>query len=131
MIAVADVCTDIAYYRQILYDLGHKQAKPTPTFCDNAGAVRNANYPTNKRTKHMDLRYAVARGHVSSGTAELEDVATQSNPADQLTKALGPTKGQTLRETVGIRPPHRAIPAVTATMQVRQRIRGQAVCPHG
>ena len=131
MVAVADVCTDIAYYRQLLDDLGHKQNEPTPTYCDNAGAVRNANYPTNRRTKHMNLRYAITRDYVNNGTAGLADVPTQRNPADQLTKALGPTKNHKLREAVGIRPPHREIPIVTAILRLRQRIRGQNERPRG
>ena len=131
MTAIADVCTDIAYYRQLLEDFGHRQTKQTSTFCDNAGAVRNARYPTNRRTKHLNLQYAIPRDYVNTGTIQLHDIATQSNPADQLTKTLGPTKGQAMREAIGVRPPHQDIPIVTAIRNLRQRLHCAAAMRDG
>ena len=51
MIAIADCCTDIQYFRVVLMEMGAPQISPTQVYCDNAGAVRNSRYPTNKRTK--------------------------------------------------------------------------------
>eukprot|EP00937_MAST-01D_sp_MAST-1D-sp2_P007065 g7065.t1 len=122
MLAVAGVCTDIAYSRRILADMQQAPAGPTTVYCDNAGAARNTKYPTNRRTKHMNLHYAVARDHVTDGTTSFKDIDTADNPADQLTKPLGPTKAQQHRETIGVRAPRPDIPIIARIRTILRRL---------
>ena len=113
MLAVADVSTDIMYMRQLMADVGAAQREPTDVFCDNAGAVRNANYPTNKRTKHLNLQYAITRDHQAARNLQVRDCDTGNNPADSVTKPLGPLKTVRHRCCIGIKPPHHDLPIIS------------------
>ena len=124
MVAIADCCTDIQYFRDVLMEMGAPQQFPTPVYCDNAGAVRNSRYPTNKRTKHRNLQFSIVRDHETAGHTTMQDQHTADNPADMHTKAIGPTKLEKHRQAIGIHAPHPSIPIVTAinSGQLRQRI---------
>ena len=122
-IAIADCCTDIQYFRDVLKELGAPQHEPTPVHCDNAGAVRNSRYPTNKRTKHRNLQFSIVRDHVNAGQASLHDQDTVDNPADMHTKAVGPTKIAKHRRAIGVHEPNPSIPIVAvATRNPRIRM---------
>ena len=105
-------------------EMGAPQTSPTPVYCDNAGAVRNSRYPTNKRTKHRNLQFSIVRDHESAGHTAIQDQHTADNPADMHTKAVGPTKLVKHRQAIGIHAPQPGIPIVTAinNVQLRQRI---------
>jgi hypothetical protein len=64
--------------------------KPTIIFEDNAACIHAANTtkPFGQRAKHIDTRIFKLREYVKTGVIELQKVATQSNVADCLTKAL-------------------------------------------
>eukprot|EP00936_MAST-01D_sp_MAST-1D-sp1_P000130 g130.t1 len=112
MVAIADCCTDIQYFRDVLKELGAPQHEPTPVHCDNAGAVRNSRYPTNKRTKHRNLQFSIVRDHVNAGQASLHDQDTVDNPAGMHTEAVGPTKIAKHRRAIGVHEPNPSIPIV-------------------
>lgn len=62
---------------------------PATMKMDNMGAMFMAkNDVSNKRTKHIDLRYHMIRDYVKAGFFMLEHVGTSSNRADIMTKAL-------------------------------------------
>ena len=121
MLAVADAAADISYFRDLLRELHHPQPHPTPVHCDNAGAVRNAMYPTNKRTRHLNVPFAVVRDRQRQGTIELRDVHTVQNPADMSTKPLGPTKLAQHRSAAGVVPPRPQMRIMAALAAWRQR----------
>mmetsp|Transcript_40261 Transcript_40261/g.76979 ORF Transcript_40261/g.76979 Transcript_40261/m.76979 type:complete len:86 (+) Transcript_40261:3-260(+) len=63
--------------------------KPITIFMDNQGAMYMAsNLVTNKRSKHIDLRYHLIRDFVNKGIISLEYISTEHNIADILTKPL-------------------------------------------
>ena len=94
--------------------------------CDNAGTVRNAMYPTNKRTRHLNVPFAVVRDRQRQGTMELRDVHTGQNHADMSTKPLGPTKLTQHRTAAGVVPPRPEMSIIAALTARRQRQRDGA-----
>ena len=56
---------------------------------DNMGAMfMGKNDVSNKRSKHIDLRYHMVRDYIKAGFFTLEHVSTTLNMADIMTKAL-------------------------------------------
>lgn len=83
--AVKEAC----YLRQVLFDMGFKQADPTVIHVDNAGSIQlaqNAGY--HSRTKHMDVRFHYIREKIQDKTVRLKYIPTEDNTADILTKPL-------------------------------------------
>jgi Reverse transcriptase (RNA-dependent DNA polymerase) len=73
-------------------------------YCDNLGSLSTAEDPTNyARSKHIDLRYHFIRHTIDQGTLGVDHVPGNENPADVLTKPLGPAKHEYLTELMGIR----------------------------
>ena len=67
-------------------------------FVDNQGAIDLASrYITEKRSKHIDIRYHFIREKISSGFIELTHVSTHDNVADLLTKPSTKVKLQRFR----------------------------------
>ena len=79
------------YLRSMLQDLGIPQTDATPLYEDNAAAVAmaNASRPT-RRTRHMDIKHFALLDWVSTDQLILSAISTHDNPADDLTKSLGP-----------------------------------------
>jgi len=74
-----------------------------PLCGDNQGAIFNAtNAVTEKRTKHMDIRFHYIREVVEQGKVRLYFVKTDDNPADMLTKNLARDKFLHCRGQLGI-----------------------------
>ena len=131
MLAVADAAADVSYFRDLLRELHHPQQSPTPVHCDNAGTVRNSMLPTNKRTRHLNVPFAVVRDQQQQGTISLRDVHTGQNPADMSTKPLGPTKLERHRTAAGVMPP-RPHMTIVAALAAWKRQKSKARCPsHG
>ena len=69
---------------------------------DNQSAVQVAQNPEHHgRMKHLDLRYYWLRDEVERGSLTVKYVPTEDNPADLLTKLLGPGKVEQLRTLFG------------------------------
>ena len=64
--------------------------KPITIYCDNQGAVfMSKNSTTNKRSKHIDIRYHYVRELIQERKAlEVVYIPTEDNLADQLTKTV-------------------------------------------
>ena len=79
------------YLRSMLHDLGIAQTDATTLYEDNAAAVAmaNASRPT-RRTRHMDIKHFALLDWVSTDQLILSAISTHDNPADGLTKSLGP-----------------------------------------
>ena len=72
---------------------------------DNQACIKIAESEgTNKRSKHIDVRYHVTREAIKNGEIKLEYISTEEQIADALTKNLGAVKfkklalGRILRE---------------------------------
>ena len=104
MMGVAEAVADVKFLRGLLASMGYEQTEPTRIHCDNAGAVTNAKNLTNKRSKHLNIDYAVVRD-ANGKQVRVTKVATDENIADAGTKALGPTKTQLHRPNMGVQAP--------------------------
>jgi hypothetical protein len=64
---------------------------------DNQSCIKMAEGEgTNKRSKHIDVRFHVSREAIDNGEIELEYINTEDQIADALTKNLGKVKFQKL-----------------------------------
>mmetsp|Transcript_43485 Transcript_43485/g.81431 ORF Transcript_43485/g.81431 Transcript_43485/m.81431 type:complete len:398 (+) Transcript_43485:385-1578(+) len=91
-VAVSDACKDgLSLY----YFLGEfvQVLTPITIYMDNQGAMFMAsNLVTNKRSKHIDLRYHMIRDYINKGIFRLEYISTDKNIADIMTKGLEKVK---------------------------------------
>ena len=79
--------------------------KPMLVLVDNQGAIDLAqNGSTNRRTKHIDVRYHFNRQAVSDELVELKYCPTEHMAADILTKALGRVRLESLVTLFGMLP---------------------------
>ena len=78
------------HLKALLNDLGHTQEDPITIRMDNQGAIIIANDPmSNRRTKHIDIRYHYIRERVEHEDIKLEYIRTEDMAADCLTKPVG------------------------------------------
>jgi hypothetical protein len=79
--------------RYLMRDLSMLSDEPTPICIDNRSAIAlGKNFISNKRTKHIDIRFHFIREKVHEGVIVLLPIATTEMPADCLTKPLGQQK---------------------------------------
>ena len=95
-IALSDCAKEVIWIRQLLGELGWHGKRATVIHEDNIGAIKWGK--SDKRTKHVDIRYHFVRDMVQRGAIELEYCSTNLMLADVMTKALLPTRFKALRE---------------------------------
>ena len=80
------------YLRSILAELDYPQAGPTTLYEDNAAAILmiNASRPT-PRSRHIDIQHFAIQEWKANQEIVLTHIPGIINPADSLTKSLGPT----------------------------------------
>ena len=72
-------------------------------YCDNTSAINISKNPVqHSRTKHIDIRHHFIRELVENKTIVIEHVATENQLADIFTKALGSSRFNFLRKSLGI-----------------------------
>lgn len=89
--AASETAKLVRYVRSIMKFLGYKLDEPTSIFEDNAAmvAIGNSDKPT-KRLRHVDIRHFSIVEWIQQGYISLLPISTHDNPADSLTKNLGP-----------------------------------------
>jgi hypothetical protein len=91
--ALSDCTAEVIGLRQTLAELECPQADPTLIGEDNQGALLIAkNKATNKRTKHIRIRYHHIRDEIDKKQVKVVRVPTEYQSADIFTKALPPIK---------------------------------------
>jgi hypothetical protein len=86
----------------LLGELGY-HLKPVPICGDNQGSIFIASNPvTEKRSKHIDIRFHYIRKVMNDKLIELYFIDGENNPADMLTKNLGRIKFQKFRGMIGL-----------------------------
>ena len=90
-IAAAEASKLTLYLRSMLDDFGIPQNSATQIHEDNDAdiAMANSQRPT-CRTRHMEIRHFALIDWVETDQIILSHISTHDNPADELTKALGP-----------------------------------------
>ena len=83
-------------------ELGYN-LRPVPICGDNQGSIFIASNPvTEKRSKHIDIRFHYIREVIERKLAEVFFIDGDKNPADLLTKNLGSVKFLLFRPEYGL-----------------------------
>jgi hypothetical protein len=100
--ALSDCSRQVVWIRTLLWELGYR-LKPIPICGDNQGSIFIASNPvTEKRSKHIDIRFHYIREVVERKLAEIYFIDGEENPADLLTKNLGSVKFLKFRPAYGL-----------------------------
>ncbi|CAI7905211.1 unnamed protein product [Closterium sp. NIES-54] len=107
--ATAMAAQELRWLTYLLTDLGERPCSPPVLYVDNKAAIALCHeHRLEHRTKHMALRYFLARDLQQRGQLRLTYVATRANTADIFTKALLPSDHQRFCTLLGLVPtlPH-------------------------
>ena len=100
--ALSDCSRQTVWVHTLLGELGY-QLRPIPICRDNQGSIFIASNPvTEKRSKHIDIRYHYIREVISRGLVNVYFINGEENPADLLTKNLGSVKFHKFRAMLGL-----------------------------
>ncbi|CAI7818498.1 unnamed protein product [Closterium sp. NIES-54] len=96
---------ELRWLTYLLIDLGERPSSPPVLYVDNKAAIALCR---EHRTKHIALRYFLAREVQQRSQLRLRYVATRANTADIFTKALQPGDHQRFGTILGLVPtfPH-------------------------
>jgi hypothetical protein len=98
-VALAHGLKELLWTKQIVEELGIKVKQKIIVYEDNQTCIKIAENPmSQKRTRHMDIRYHFIREFVQDGTIKLVYCETQRQQADILTKPLDKTAFTRLRD---------------------------------
>jgi hypothetical protein len=103
-VAAYQATAECLWTRTLLAELGLlNSALPTTLFCDNAAAIKIANYHmVTPRSKHFDVKLHAVRERVQSGELALSFCPGKDNVADIFTKPLKPLKFLQFRKELGL-----------------------------
>ncbi|CAI7886610.1 unnamed protein product, partial [Closterium sp. NIES-53] len=107
--ATAMAAQELRWLTYLLTDLGERPRSPLVLYVDNKAAIALCQeHRMDHRTKHIALRYFLARELLQRGQLRLTYVATGANTADIFTKALPPGDHQRFCTLLGLVPtlPH-------------------------
>ena len=100
--AMSDASKQLMWIRSLITELGYNLA-PILVNGDNQGSIFMAQNPiTEKRSKHIDIKYHVIREYIKEGHIKLYYIPSDENPADMFTKVLGRVKFEKFRNMLGI-----------------------------
>ena len=101
--ALSDCSRQVVWVQSLLGELDY-HLSPIPIYGDNQGSIFIASNPvTEKRSKHIDIRYHYIREVLERKLAEVFFIDGDKNPADLLTKNLGSVKFLQFRPEYGLR----------------------------
>ncbi|CAI5996783.1 unnamed protein product [Closterium sp. NIES-65] len=107
--ATAMAAQELRWLTYLLTDLGERPRSPPVLYVDNKATIALCEeHRLEHRTKHIALRYFLARELQQRGQLCLRFVATEANTADVFTKALPPRDHQRFCTLLGLVPtgPH-------------------------
>lgn len=102
--AVTEGTKEVVWLRRLLGEI-HIQnlLDSTPIYGDNQGSINLAHNPVyHGRTKHIEVRHHFIREKIVSGEVNLDYIPTTEQLADILTKPLGRTAFERLRDRLGL-----------------------------
>lgn len=101
-LGVSDCGRQAAWLKNLFSEL-QCEIKSVPILADNQGSIfLGSNAATDKRTKHIDIRYHFIRNLVEDKKIELFFIPTEDNAADMFTKNLGPQLFERHRRQLGL-----------------------------
>jgi hypothetical protein len=100
--ALSDCSRQVVWMHTLMGELGYN-LQPIPICGDNQGSIFITSNPvTEKRSKHIDIRYHYVREVVNRRLAKIYFIDGDENPADLLTKNLGSVKFLKFRAMLGL-----------------------------
>ncbi|CAI7805144.1 unnamed protein product [Closterium sp. NIES-54] len=135
LIGHADASWELRWLTYLLTDLGEQPRSPPVLYVDNKAMIALCQeHRLEHRTKHIALRYFLARELQQRGQLRLAYVATRANTADVFTKAFPPGDHQRFVPVLGLVTRDRARCTITLTQshmvhQVLQRFGFQFSSP--
>jgi transposase InsO family protein len=100
--ALSDCSRQVVWMHTLMGELGYTLTA-VPICGDNQGSIFIASNPvTEKRSKHIDIRYHYVREVVNRGLVKIYFIDGDENPADLLTKNLGSVKFLKFRAMLGL-----------------------------
>ncbi|CAI7851146.1 unnamed protein product [Closterium sp. NIES-53] len=117
--ATAMAAQELRWLTYLLTDLGERPSSPPVLYVDNKAAIALCQeHSLEHRTKHIALRYFLARELLQRGQLRLRYVATRANTADIFTKALQPCDHQRFCTIPGLL----ALPFLTGLVTRRSHV---------
>ncbi|GKB75741.1 hypothetical protein Tco_0942636 [Tanacetum coccineum] len=87
-VSAGKACQQALWMKQALIDYGI-WLDNIPIMCDNKGAINLSKNPIqHSRTKHIEIRHHFLHDNVQKGNISLENVSSEDNIVDILTKLL-------------------------------------------
>ena len=100
--ALSDCSRECMWIRNMFKELGYV-SRPIPICSDNQGALFvSQNAVTERRTKHIDIRFHFIRQTAERGDIIVHDCRTDDMIADIFTKPLGRVKFEKFRFLLGM-----------------------------
>jgi hypothetical protein len=104
-VAASETAKEAVWIRRALPDMHEGQGGPIIIYCDNQSAIQLVHHPDQRpKTKHIDVRYYFIRLQQATGEIDMQNVNTNGQLADILTKALPGPRFSIIREALGIVP---------------------------
>ncbi|TFY50378.1 hypothetical protein EVJ58_g11073, partial [Rhodofomes roseus] len=101
--SLSDCSRQVVWVKMLLKEIGYLLGA-LPICSDNQGAIFIGSNPvTERRSKHIDIRYHYIRELIEEKQVELFYISTDENPADLFTKNLGRVKFLKFRGMLGLR----------------------------
>ena len=102
-ISACSCAKEIAWFRQLLSDMGYNQSAPTVIHEDNQSCIQMAKNPqVNNKTKHIQVRFHYVREQVHDNQILFHYCPTKDQMADIFTKGLTKATFVTLRQMLGL-----------------------------
>ena len=99
---LSDCSHQVVWVKTLLSEIGFNLTT-IPICSDNQGSIFIASNPvTEKRSKHIDIRYHYIRDVIAAGHIKVYFIDGENNPADMFTKSLGHVKFNLFRPQLGL-----------------------------
>eukprot|EP00965_Chrysotila_dentata_P133813 4425651-Pleurochrysis_carterae.AAC.2 len=89
LVAASHTAAEVMYLRGLLAEMGRGEARATPMYVDNSGAVELSKERCScQRSRHVDRRDLKVREYVAHGNIKVRKIGTDDNVVDVFTKSL-------------------------------------------
>jgi hypothetical protein len=101
--AVSQASCEAIWLHKLLVRLFGVEMRPTMIYCDNQSCIKLSENPVfHDMSKHIEIRYHFIWDHVQRGAFELQNVSTDEQMVDILTKSLVKGKFVPSRDKLGV-----------------------------
>ncbi|GAB0089493.1 secreted RxLR effector protein 161-like [Sergentomyia squamirostris] len=102
LIAASEGAKEVTWMQKLFGEIAPLKTTPI-VFVDNTAAIRISKNPEyHKRTKHIGIRHFFIREKITDGTLDVQQIATEDQQADLLTKPLEKTKLNLFVKRIGM-----------------------------